>query len=334
MKNNTKTDKSHYGISSVARLTGITVHTLRVWESRYSAIQAGRTESGHRHYSRQDVERLQLLKYLIDRGSAISSIARLSETELKQRITELESSVTIDGIAAEGRKPRVAVFGDFLQLQLDTEAAGNKSLDFIFGTANMSHFKADIKRLKPDVLVLEFTILDATTAALVAELQRISGASRIVVIYSYARDIDVIQLSDDVVSTFRAPVAIHELSSLLSAGGPIAIRTHVSEPSPAAENAEANSDTIPSRRFSQSTLARLARTSTSIDCECPHHLVGLVLNLSHFEDYSASCSNRNEDDAALHAYLQHTTAKARAMMEEALERVAVAEGLLSIQKDR
>lgn len=333
MKNNNSNEKSHYGISAVARLTGITVHTLRVWESRYSAINASRTDSGHRHYTRQDVERLQLLKFLVDRGSAISNIATLGETALRQRVAEFESSPSVSDIGGESKKPRVAVFGNFLHLQSGNKSASNNSLEIILGTSDMHHYKADIKRLKPDILVLEFTIIDATTSALVAELQRISGARRIFVIYSYARDIDVLQLSDDVVSTFRAPVSFHELSLLIRASGPFAMRTQVNQPlqedagSEDAESEERMED-IPARRYSQSTLARLANTSSSIDCECPHHLVGLVVNLSHFEDYSASCANRNAEDAALHAYLQHTTAKARAMMEEALERVAIAEGLL------
>ncbi len=326
MNDDNKVEVSNYGISAVARLTGITVHTLRVWESRYAAVKANRTESGHRHYSRSDVERLQLLKFLVDRGSAISNIAKLSEAELKKRVAELDNGASIIPIDSKLSKPRVAVFGDYLPIRLNTDEESADGLEIIFGTSDMSHFKADIKRLKPDVLILEFSIIDQHTAALVADLQRISGARRIVVIYSYSRDIDVSQLSDDVISTFRAPVTIRELSKLLSTGGPIAIRTRVSNP--VTEDKDEIIDNIPARRFSQPTLARLANTSTSIDCECPHHLVGIVVNLSHFEDYSAGCSNKNEEDAALHSYLQHTAAKARQMMEEALERVAVAEGLL------
>ncbi len=326
MNENSKVEASHYGISAVARLTGITVHTLRVWESRYAAIKANRTESGHRHYSRKDVERLQLLKFLVDRGSSISKVAKLDETELKNRVAELERGPSVVPIDSKMHKPRVAVYGTYLPLKFEGDTGNSDALDMIFSSSDMDQFKADIRRLKPDVLILEFSIVDPNTSALVAELQRLSGARRIVVIYSYSRDIDIHRLSDDVVSTFRAPVTIRELTKLLSAGGPLEIRTQISQVSPAEE--EQFIDDIPARMFSQPTLARLANTSTSIDCECPHHLVGLVVNLSHFEDYSASCSNRNEDDAALHSYLQLTAAKARSMMEEALERVAVAEGLL------
>ena len=46
-----------------------------------------------------------------------------------------------------------------------------------------------------------------------------------------------------------------------------------------------------------------------------------------FEIYSAQCENRDDDDAALHRYLHQVTAQARSLIEEALERVAAAEGI-------
>ena len=52
-----------------------------------------------------------------------------------------------------------------------------------------------------------------------------------------------------------------------------------------------------------------------------------MIGLSNFEDYSAECVSKSPDDAELHVYLQSTTAKCRASMEEALEKVAIAEGI-------
>jgi hypothetical protein len=83
----------------------------------------------------------------------------------------------------------------------------------------------------------------------------------------------------------------------------------------------------PARRYDNHQLARAATTSTAIKCECPHHLADLILSLCHFEEYSARCENRNRDDAALHAYLHVTTAKARNLMEQALQKVIEVEGI-------
>jgi hypothetical protein len=87
------------------------------------------------------------------------------------------------------------------------------------------------------------------------------------------------------------------------------------------------SGSIPPRQFNHQQLTRLARASTAIDCECPHHLAQLVGDLTAFEIYSARCANRDEDDAELHRYLHQTTAQARALIEDALHRVAEAEGI-------
>lgn len=70
-----------YPISAVARLTGVSVDTLREWEHRYEAIAPARNERG-RLYSSADVARLQKLAELVTRGHAIVTVAGLSTTEL------------------------------------------------------------------------------------------------------------------------------------------------------------------------------------------------------------------------------------------------------------
>ncbi|MBC8118484.1 MAG: hypothetical protein H7X75_02765 [Burkholderiaceae bacterium] len=80
-------------------------------------------------------------------------------------------------------------------------------------------------------------------------------------------------------------------------------------------------------RFDEPTLAELSGASRTIECECPRHLVDLVMNLGGFERYSAECASRSASDALLHLDLQRAAALARSIMEQALERVAIAEGM-------
>ena len=70
-----------YQIGAIAKLTGLSVHNLRVWEKRHNAVETQRTPSGHRVYSEQALERLRLLKRCVDRGMAISSIAAMTNQE-------------------------------------------------------------------------------------------------------------------------------------------------------------------------------------------------------------------------------------------------------------
>jgi hypothetical protein len=82
------------------------------------------------------------------------------------------------------------------------------------------------------------------------------------------------------------------------------------------------------RRWNDSTLADFASLSSTIACECPRHVAELLLQLTQFEDYSASCEDRNAADAKLHSYLGQVAAASRARFEAALEYVAMHEGLI------
>jgi hypothetical protein len=46
-----------------------------------------------------------------------------------------------------------------------------------------------------------------------------------------------------------------------------------------------------------------------------------------FERYSAQCASRNQEDARLHRELELASGRARMVLEAAMERLALAEGL-------
>ena len=79
-----------YPIRAVARMTGISVDTLRAWERRYEAVSPARNDRG-RLYSDDDVARLQKLGELVKRGHAIGTIAGLDDREL-DRLLEGEAA--------------------------------------------------------------------------------------------------------------------------------------------------------------------------------------------------------------------------------------------------
>lgn len=61
-------DEPLYNIGVVARMTGLTMATLRAWERRYNFPEAERTAGGHRLFSEKDVMRLRWVKGRIDEG--------------------------------------------------------------------------------------------------------------------------------------------------------------------------------------------------------------------------------------------------------------------------
>jgi DNA-binding transcriptional MerR regulator len=69
-------------ISDVERDTGVAKETLRVWERRYAFPQPGRDASGERIYPAAQVDRLRLVKRLLDQGYRPGKIMHLSNSAL------------------------------------------------------------------------------------------------------------------------------------------------------------------------------------------------------------------------------------------------------------
>ena len=192
MSSSRKENMSYYSIGAVSRLTGITVHTLRVWEQRYSAIEAERTVSGRRKYTSHNVDRLMSLKFLVDRGCQISSIATLSENELKKHLSQYNDKKSMSSLVKNKGKPSVAIYGEYLPIKIKKINYNLDDFTIVFCGADLDSFKADASRIKPDIIILEFPVIDEHILRLVKELHRVTKSRRIIVIYSFARSIDTV----------------------------------------------------------------------------------------------------------------------------------------------
>ena len=73
-----------YAISDVERETGIGRDTLRVWERRYGFPKPQRNPRGEREYSHDHVERLCLIKQLLDSGLRPGKLLSLNLQQLQQ----------------------------------------------------------------------------------------------------------------------------------------------------------------------------------------------------------------------------------------------------------
>lgn len=78
-----------YTIQMASKISGVGVHTIRAWEKRYKALVPIRDASGHRTYSKTDVEKLMLLSELCLLGYTISKVAGMSIPELKDLLKDL-----------------------------------------------------------------------------------------------------------------------------------------------------------------------------------------------------------------------------------------------------
>jgi len=315
------TDSKGFRIGAVARLTGISPDALRAWERRYQVISPQRSPSGTRLYSEQDVARLRLIKRLVDAGQAIGTVATLNLAELEARGQQLES---VDSALPPDQTSRLLLAGPTLPLRL--AAAINAEDPALLQVVGSYQDLSDLEQteLQADVLLIECPTLDERSAQRLRRVRRLSGARRVLVIYGFAPRDALAAVEAEGFTLLRFPVGWEALRHYCLPERP----AQASRIGRRIEGMDkVIDDAIPVRRFDDGQLARAGMISTTIKCECPHHLADLIIALARFERYSAECEIHNDQDADLHAYLHGTTARARALMEGALAQLLEMEGL-------
>ena len=100
-------------IKLVARQTGLSVHTIRVWEKRYGAVRPERASNKRRLYTEEDVERLRLLRQATMAGHSIGQIAQASLAELRRLLRDDLTTRNAEPAGAATRQ-QTGVAGDLL----------------------------------------------------------------------------------------------------------------------------------------------------------------------------------------------------------------------------
>lgn len=316
------TGRTHgYRSGKAARLAGMPVTTLRIWERRYGIVAPPTTASGQRLYSEDDVRRLVRIKALVDRGYAIGSIARLDE----QQLAELEASNGQRAMRARADDEPVvlglAVVGDVLPERL-AEYAGELGLQGLQVRASypsIGDFEAARARgakVDAQILLVEVPGLWDETAEQVLRMTHGGGFRAAAVIYPFGSNGAAASLHLAGVRVYRRPGNRTELRQLLSD-----MRRECER-----ERAVSLGGERVRRRFDDRHLVSLSGSAAPIACECPRHIVDLILQLDAFETYSDSCANDSPADRVLHRLLGDIANHARHAFESALEQIAAGHG--------
>ncbi len=77
---------SKYSIKDLEKVTGVKAHTIRIWEKRYNIIKPERTDTNIRYYNDNDLKKLMNISLLNRYGFRISSIAKLSDKEIVEKV--------------------------------------------------------------------------------------------------------------------------------------------------------------------------------------------------------------------------------------------------------
>jgi MerR family transcriptional regulator, light-induced transcriptional regulator len=305
-------DRIMYRTGAAARLAGLPVETLRVWERRYSLSDAQRSERGQRLYSAEQVTRLGLLKQLVDQGHSIGVLAGLNRDQL-------QSMLGLDGQArAVAEAPvRVLLVGAMLARRVAAMGQGALGLDVRGHCADLAQAVHMPQDSGADVLVVEQSELDERALPAVAAARDATGVGAVVVLYRFCSSATIRALRAQGCLVARIPADLNELA-LLCQSALTGHRPPLQEPLTAA---------VAPPRFADEDLANITAAGNRLSCECPRHLSDLLLMVGSFERYSQHCASRNPEDAALHAELALASGRARVVLEGAMERLAIEEGL-------
>ena len=307
-----------YRIGAVSRLTGIPADTLRIWERRYHLVDPQRTEKGGRLYSQADVNRLTMIKALVDQGHAISTVANLDTRELNDRLSRARPHNLPE--IGSGRHD-VCIVGQAITVRANNTAQMPEGLELAGTYTDLDSFMEDDTCCQ--TLVIEFPFLDRTIVKKLQDETLQNRYDNIIVIYAFAPSIILRQMKRLQITTERAPVSIDHIWQMCAGNMP-----HQVDWSPSVFQPDTVlTEPAPKRQFSSQQLAKLSQMTSALKCECPHHLSSIIETLVAFEQYSTECENDSPQDAALHSYLHIMTAKARWLMEVALEKLAEVENI-------
>lgn len=318
-------------------------------EVRRLAVIKQLTDLGHAIGSLAGLTMAQLQGAAADHAQALSVARRTASTDAQRTVRRREPAATQAAANSPSPAPqaptaplRLAVVGASLARRLQRPGVRRRwpapwvlqgPFDSVEqAAAALSPSSVDLLLIHaPHGLPPELELGAALPASnALAAFSAFTGAC-IGVLYSFAPHAACEALADAGVAMLREPqpdvvVAqwLQALAASVAKAPPAAPVDHASftpgEASPALP--------IPPRRWDDAALADMAGLSSTIACECPRHVAELLVQLSHFESYSAECEHKSPADAQLHAYLRHVTASARARFEEALEQLARHEGLL------
>lgn len=326
-----------YRSGAVARMAGMPVATLRVWQQRYQAVQPITSASGHRLYSAADVERLKLLRRLTEKGNAIGLLAALDTRQLLEmmQVSKISTSSNDESIPPKQITISIVVVGKALARRLKqknfqrSNGIKLKWVGVFDSLAESTQAALGSTQQSIDLLLMHSASLQPDTLQVLRIAQEAWQAHSTAVVYGYSNTATRAEFIHSSIPLLREPI---DDASLFQWFFELEITSTKKDKHHTINKLDCNVMDLTERevsapKFTDDVLTAFAGMSSTIACECPSHLAGLLMQISHFETYSSDCNNRNVADAQLHAYLQKVSGVARMLFETALEHVAITEGL-------
>lgn len=221
---------------------------------------------------------------------------------------------------------RLAVLDESAAAQLRANTEITSDLEIVWYGTSLATLRKAAPELEIDVLLLNLELLGADPVAAIDEMVMLTGAELAITLYAFAKRELLERIAGGPrVRALRAPINLPLLRSqmmniiarnILGSGGS----------GGSGSSGSTTSGVVPAR-YTHAQLGKLQQIASKVECECPNHMSALLQSLLDFERYSRNCENRNAADAEVHKLLYESTARARAIMERALDRLIEHEGI-------
>ena len=254
--------EQNYRIGLTTQITGIRPETLRAWERRYEVVKPIRTDAGDRLYTQADIDRLLLIKKLVDNGDAISAVANLNIENLEKRISSCKTAISSVGK------------NDLNFILLGRTILDKKSLDSM--RLNMIDVVQDPRNIKSnyhckiDFVIAEVPTVNQGTFQMIQKILKQSKASKLLCAYDFGKESDIATLTSQDTGTISLPLNHSDITNWCSDNFPNYMQS-----------------TSTDRLLTDQDISNIVSAGSTINCECPRHLCDLIHNLSAFEKYSA-----------------------------------------------
>ncbi len=308
-----------YRIATASTLTGIPVSTIRVWEARHAVVRPERNTGNVRLYRRADIERLVLIKAAVEAGHAISTVASLSNEQIKARF----ASAPQLALTASHACCRVLVSGTAMAGVLNTawQARSDVRVQDVLPTLPTVELEA---MPSIDAVIVDVPVANGTLPAALQRLRAATDASVVIVVYSIASRQVLARLDAGNFIALAAPTDPAQLARICQ----LALAT---KPVPPPAFSQLLMHSTAPQRYSDAFLHQLSQMPLKMQCGCPNHLADLLMKIIAFERYSLECESTNAKDAAMHAMMCSASGQCRELLEEVLRRLIAHEGIAEPQ---
>jgi len=110
-------EKNFFSIGEASKITGVKPYVLRYWESEFKLLRPARRESGHRKYTRPDLEMIAEIKELLyEKKFSIAGAKRYLIEERKNKKDQMKLDLEKDSAAISVLKETKQVIKEILKI--------------------------------------------------------------------------------------------------------------------------------------------------------------------------------------------------------------------------